>query len=131
VPWVPPTVEVVLVDEDPASAAPSRWSFVQALESLGRKVNGVPAATPAGEGVLVVAVFADVVPGKGHVSLTPQSRLTVRLAVQGARTLKRDTLVVLFGHPRLATEMPDAQHLLCAWCGDRAMQEAAARALCS
>ena len=131
VPWVPPSVEVVVVDDDPAAAAPSRWPLVQAMESFGRTVNVVPGATPAGEGVLVIAVFADVLPGKGHVSLTAQSRLTVRLAVQGARTLKRDSLVVLFGHPRLAGEVPDAQHLLCAWCGDRGMQEAAARALCS
>jgi len=131
VPWVPPTCEVVVVDEDPASAAPSRWAFLQALQALGRTVNVVPGATAEGEGVLVIAVFADVIAGKGHVSLTPHSRLTVRLAVQAARTLKRDSLVVLFGHPRLASELPDAQHLLCAWSGDRGMQEAAARALCN
>jgi beta-glucosidase-like glycosyl hydrolase len=131
VPWVPPACEVVMVDDDPASAAPSRWSFIQSLQSLGRTVNVVPGATAAGEGVLIIAVFADVLPGKGHVSLTAQSRLTVRLAVQAARTLKRDSLVVLFGHPRLAAELPDAAHLLCAWSGDRGMQEAAARALVS
>ena len=129
VPWVPPTCEVVMVDDDPASAAPSRGSFVQSLRALGRKVTVVPGATPSGEGVLVIAVFADVCAGKGHVSITPQSRLTVRLAVQTARTLKRDSLVVLFGHPRLAAELPDASHLLCAWSGDKGMQEAAARAL--
>jgi beta-glucosidase-like glycosyl hydrolase len=131
VPWLPPACEVVMVDDDPASAAPSRWSFIQSLQALGRTVAVVPGATEAGEGVLVIAVFADVVAGKGHVSLTPQSRLTARLAVQAARTLKRDALVVLFGHPRLATELPDAAHLLCAWSGDKGMQEAAARALSS
>lgn len=131
VPWVPPAVEVVMVDDDPASAAPSRWTFIQSLQTLGRTVNVVPGATPAGEGVLVIAVFADVMAGKGHAALTPESRLTVRLAVQGARTLKRDALVVLFGHPRLAAELPDAAHLLCAWAGDKGMQEAAARALVS
>lgn len=129
VPWLPPTCEVVVVDDDPASLAPSRWSFIQALQGLGRTVNVVPSATPAGEGVLVIAVFADVLAGKGNAKVTPQSRLTVRLAVQGARTLKRDSLVVLFGHPRLAQELPDAAHLLCAWSGDKGMQEAAARAL--
>jgi beta-glucosidase len=131
VPWVPPTCEVVVVDEDPANAAPSRGAFVQALQSLGRTVNVVAGATPEGEGVLTIAVFADVIAGKGHVSLTPQSRLMVRLAVQGARTLKRDSLVVLFGHPRLAAELPDPMHVLCAWAGDRGMQEAAARAICA
>ncbi len=130
VPWVPPVVEVVLVDDDPASAAPSRWNFIQAMQALGKRVNVVPGATEQGEGALVIAVFADVIAGKGHVSLTPQSRLTVRLAVQAARTLKRDSLVVLFGHPRLAAELPDAAHLLCAWSGDKGMQEAAARAVC-
>lgn len=129
VPWLSPQCEVVIVDEDPASAAPSRWHFIQALQALGRAVKVVPGATEGGEGVLVVAVFSDVLPGKGHTGLTPQSRLTVRLAVQGARALRRDTLVVLFGHPRLAAELPDAAHLLCAWGGDKGMQEAAARAL--
>ncbi len=131
VPWLPPRVEVVVVDDDPAGSAPSRAPFMHALQALGRQVHAVERATPEGEGALVIAVFADVMAGKGHVSLTPQSRLTVRLAVQGARTLKRDTLVVLFGHPRLAAELPDAAHLLCAWCGDRGMQEAAARGLCA
>ncbi len=120
-----------MVDDDPASAAPSRWTFVQSLQTLGHKVNVVSGATAEGEGALVIAVFADVMAGKGHAALTPQSRLTVRLAVQAARTLKRDTLVVLFGHPRLAAELPDAAHLLCAWAGDKGMQEAAARALCT
>ncbi len=131
VPWLPPTCEVVVVDDDPASAAPSRWTFIKALEALGRTVNVVSGATEAGEGVLVIAVFADVLAGKGHAELTPQSRLTVRLAVQAARTMRRDSLVVLFGHPRLAEELPDAAHLLCAWAGDKGMQEAAARALVS
>ncbi|MBM3907090.1 MAG: hypothetical protein FJ363_03315 [Gemmatimonadetes bacterium] len=129
VPWLPPACEVVVVDDDPASAAPSRWPFIAALEALGRRVAVVPGATEQGEGALVIAVFADVLPGKGHAGITPQSRLTVRLAVQAARAMRRDTLVVLFGHPRLANELPDAAHLLCAWAGDRGMQEAAARAL--
>ena len=131
VPWLPPRAEVVIVDDDPAARSPSRAPFVQALRSLGRSVQVVDGATPGGEGVLVIAVFADVMAGKGHVSITAPSRLTVKRAVQGAKTLKRDALVVLFGHPRLALELPDAQHVLCAWCGDRGMQEAAARALVS
>jgi hypothetical protein len=129
VPWLPPACEVVVVDDDPASIAPSRWHFIKALETLGRTVNVVPGATEQGEGALVIAVFADVLPGKGHAGLTPHSRLTVRLAVQAARALRRDAIVVLFGHPRLAPELPDAAHLICAWAGDKGMQEAAARAL--
>jgi hypothetical protein len=136
VPWLPPSCEVVIVDDDAsgdasgaADGASSDRAFVPTLESLGREVRVVPGATAAGEGVLVIAVFADVRAGKGHAGISQASRLTVRLAVQAARALKRDSLVVLFGHSRLAAELPDAAHLLCAWCGDRGMQEAAARAL--
>ncbi|MEK6611926.1 MAG: glycoside hydrolase family 3 N-terminal domain-containing protein [Gemmatimonadota bacterium] len=131
VPWLPPRAEVVLVDDDPPTSAPSRGPFIHALQALGRQVQVVESATPEGEGVLVIAVFADVMAAKGQAGISPQARLTVKLAVQGARTLRRDALVVLFGHPRLAAELPDAQHVLCAWSGDRGMQEAAARALCS
>ena len=35
------------------------------------------------------------------------------------------SLVVLFGHPRLAAELP-GRNVLCAWGGDPLMQEAAA-----
>ncbi|MBI2407310.1 MAG: hypothetical protein HYV19_03270 [Gemmatimonadetes bacterium] len=132
VPWLPPSCEVVIVDDDASGAAggaSADRAFVPTLQSLGRAVRVVPGATAAGEGVLVIAVFADVRAGKGHAGISQGSRLTVRLAVQAARALKRDSLVVLFGHPRLAAELPDAAHLLCAWSGDRGMQEAAARAL--
>ncbi|MEK7239935.1 MAG: glycoside hydrolase family 3 N-terminal domain-containing protein [Gemmatimonadota bacterium] len=131
VPWLPPHAEVVMVDDDPPASAPSRGPFIHALQALGRRVHVVDGATPEGEGVLVIAVFADVVADKGRAGLSPQARLTVKLAVQGARTLRRDALVVLFGHPRLAAELPDAPHVLGAWAGDRGMQEAAARALCA
>jgi beta-glucosidase len=131
VPWLPPHAEVVMVDDDPPASAPSRGPFIHALQALGRRVRVVDGATPEGEGVLVIAVFADVVGGKGQAGISPQARLTVKLAVQGARTLRRDALVVLFGHPRRAAELPDAAHVLCAWAGDRGMQEAAARVLCS
>jgi len=38
-------------------------------------------------------------------------------------------VVVLFGHPRLAMEVPGASPVLAAWGGESLMQEAAARRL--
>jgi hypothetical protein len=40
-----------------------------------------------------------------------------------------DATVVIFGHPRLAQQLPGAQNVLCAWCGDPLMQEAVAEHL--
>jgi hypothetical protein len=49
--------------------------------------------------------------------------------VAAARQAQRPSVVLLFGPPRLAAEVPEATNLLCCWTGDRAMQEAAARRL--
>jgi hypothetical protein len=37
--------------------------------------------------------------------------------------------VILFGHPRLAAQLPAAVPVLCAWAGTAVMQAAAARVL--
>jgi hypothetical protein len=47
--------------------------------------------------------------------------------VADARQARRSIAVVVFGPPRLAAELPEAGNVICAWSGDRAMQEAAAR----
>ena len=50
-------------------------------------------------------------------------------AVVGPTADARGPLVVQFGHPRFAAEIPEAANVVCAWGGDRVMQEAAARRL--
>jgi hypothetical protein len=48
--------------------------------------------------------------------------------VAQALAARPDATVVLFGHPRLAAEVPGGA-VLAAWSGDPVMQEAAARRL--
>jgi beta-glucosidase len=122
-------VEVVVVDDDAADGtrAGSRDWLAQALRAAGRDVKVVDGPGPDARAPLVVALFGDVLEGKGRVGYGEASLAAVARAVEAARTAARDAIVVQFGHPRLAPALAGAEHVVCAWCGDRAMQEAAAR----
>lgn len=117
------TFELVTVDDDvggPWTPA-SRSVFPETLRKAGRGVIAVeePAGRPA-----VVAVYADVRGFKGRAGLSDAGRARVTRAVERAPS----SLVVLFGHPRLAADVP-GENVVCAWGGEPLMQEAAATEL--
>ncbi|MDX1673478.1 MAG: glycoside hydrolase family 3 N-terminal domain-containing protein [Longimicrobiales bacterium] len=122
-PAAPPSFDLLTVDDDLGGPwpTPSRSAFEATLRKAGRAVTPVDRArgTP-----LVVAVFADVRSHKGRPGLSGESMDRVRRAVD----LVPASVVVLFGHPRLADSVP-GDHVLCAWGGEPLMQEAAAVAL--
>ena len=60
----------------------------------------------------------------------PGLSAAARAGVERALAARPNATIVLFGHPRLAEQIAPA-HLLCAWGGERIMQEAAARWLVS
>lgn len=107
-------LELVLVDDDLGG----RWPAVPAdhvAEVL--RARGV---TLGPGGSRVVLAFASPRASKGRAGFGPES-----LAMLDA---SRDAdLVVLFGHPRLAAELPDAVPVVLAWHRQRLMQAAVAR----
>ena len=72
-------------------------------------------------GSRVVLVFAEPRAWKGRSGLGPQVRELL------AREAPSADLIVLFGHPRLAEEIPGERPLLLAWHRQRLMQEAVGR----
>ena len=115
---------VEIVDDDvggPYSVGP-RDLFHRALQENGVTVgSGLSGAAHAGRGGRIVLVYSEPRSWKGHADLAPRSvRALSRLAV-GA------SLVVLFGHPRLATQIPGTAPVVCCWHGQALMQRAAAR----
>jgi beta-N-acetylhexosaminidase len=112
-------VSVAIVDDDvggPYSVGP-RDAFAQALVAAG-----VPVAPRAGAGASrIVLVYAEPRSWKGRADLGARSGAALRRLLPGA------TLVVLFGHPRLAAQIPGAMPVLMCWHGQRLMQRAAAR----
>ncbi len=118
-------VSLIVVDDDVGGpfAPPAREPFSVALRAEGVEVVPVEPGV-VGPGPLVVALFGDVRGWKGYVGYSDRAHSAVARACEG-----REATIVQFGHPRFADQLPSRATVITAWCGDRAMQEAAARVL--
>lgn len=131
VPRAGSAVEVVHVDEDAGGAwpAPSRRYFSEALDALEIEANVVDLQSVATRVPVIIAAFADVVGGKTAPGFSRANRERIERAVATAREQRRESLVVLFSHPRRAAQVPGVPNVLCAWGGEKPMQAAAARVI--
>jgi beta-glucosidase len=129
VPALGEVVDVVVVDDDVGGpyAPPSREPFFEAMRAAGRPARRVDAPTEGARAPVVVALFGDIRGWKRRAGYSAESRRAVATAVARATALGREAIVVQFSHSRLAAELAEARTVVCAWGGERAMQEAAAR----
>ncbi|HEX7119251.1 MAG TPA: glycoside hydrolase family 3 N-terminal domain-containing protein [Longimicrobiales bacterium] len=116
-------VRLVTVDDDVGGPYPPgpRDAFAAALRAAGVAVD--EAGVAPSERPTLVAVYADIRAWKGRPGISAGAREAVATALAGAGA----GTVVLFGHPRLAAELPGNAPVLAAWGGEPLMQEAAAR----
>ena len=116
------SVEVMTVDDDAGGPFPPgpRGAFPETLREAGVNVREV--GRPGGDLPVIVALYADIKGFKGRPGLSSQA---VDVVADAAATPAGAT-VVLFGHPRMAPQVPGA-HILGAWGGETLMQRAAAR----
>jgi beta-glucosidase len=115
VPELTGPLDLVVVDDDlggPYPPSPSDWT---------ERALGPDLVARYGGGSRVVLVFAEPRAWKGRSGFGAQAGDAL-----AAHTPDAD-LVVLFGHPRLAEEIPTEAPLLLAWHRQRLMQEAVAR----
>ena len=112
-------VSVTIVDDDVGGPylIPPRDVF--ARELVGRGV-GVPRYPEPGTRHIVL-VYAEPRSWKGR------GDLGARSVAQLERLVPQASLVILFAHPRLVTQIPGEVPVLCAWHGQALMQRAAAR----
>jgi beta-glucosidase len=129
VPRLAPVTEVVIVDDDLGGPypPPSREPFVASLSGAGVEARLADAPSAASRGPVLVALFGDIRSWKGRPGYSAPARASVRAACDAARAQARDAVVVQFGHPRLAGAIEGTDAVVCAWGGERVMQEAAAR----
>jgi beta-glucosidase-like glycosyl hydrolase len=122
-------VEVVLVDDEQhvRGDAPERDAFADALVAAGVTARVVDAPTGESHGTVIVALFGEPMSSKRRMGYSARSRSAVAAACAAADRQARDAVVVQFGSPRLAAEIPTGPALVCAWDGDLTMQRAAAR----
>ncbi len=123
--------EVAVVDDDeevPTLRVPTTV-FTESLRVGGHDARPATQPTVASGGPLVVALFADYLPRKSRSTLNAETVARVETLVQQASALQRETIIVAFGDPRFAAQLPKPLPTLVAWSGDRVMQQAAARML--
>ncbi|MGH7560181.1 MAG: glycoside hydrolase family 3 N-terminal domain-containing protein [Gemmatimonadales bacterium] len=114
-PAIETPVELVVVDDDLGG----RWPAVP-LDHVEATLHDQGVAIASG-GTRVVLAAASPRASKGRPGFGPESLAAL------ARHAADAALVVLFGHPRLAAEIPGSAPLLLAWHRQRLMQAAAAR----
>jgi beta-glucosidase-like glycosyl hydrolase len=108
-------LELVIVDDDlgtPWPVSPTTW----VADALGDR--GVPLGSG---GSRVVLAFAEPRASKGRSGFGAGSMARLKQSMPGA------ALTVLFTHPRLLAELPEAGPVLHAWHRQRLMQEAVGR----
>ena len=119
------SIDIVIVDDDLGGPypPPSREPFLDGLKDCGAEARVVE--TPSGDGrrSTVIALFGDIRSWKGRPGYSAASRAAVDRALSAAR----HAVIVQFGHPRLAAEIPGHSAVVSAWGGERVMQNAAAR----
>jgi len=113
------SLAVTIVDDDVGGpyGIPPRDVFAKTLVASGESVPRLPA--PGSR--LIVLVYAEPRSWKGRGDLGEQSVAKLERLVPAA------SLVVLFAHPRLVSQIPGDVPVLCAWHGQPLMQRAAAR----
>ncbi len=130
-PRIGDALEIVIVDDDADGPweNPSRGAFRAMFAALDVAAQVVAEPSGGTRIPVLIALFADVIAWKGTATLSEESHARVVRASDVARAQHRHVSVVLFGHPRLVHELPEAENVVCAWGGEGGMQEAAARRL--
>ena len=120
-------VDLTVVDDDVGGPypPPSREPFASGLKARGVSVRG--AGERGGDRVALIALFGDIRSWKGRPGYSAASLEAVRRAVARARDRKQEAVIVQFSHPRLAASIEADAPIVCAWGGESAMQQAAAR----
>ena len=121
-------VEIVVVDDDvECSTLHPRTVFSQALESAQVTTSTVDAPSAGGDAPVYVALFGELRGDRAEVTYRPETLARVAEACEAATRQRREAVIVLFAPPALASRIRGSAPIVCAWSGDRCMQEAAAR----
>ena len=127
-PRIAKAVEIVIVNDD-AECPPlhPRTVFSQSLESAQIGASIVDTPTAGRDAPVYVAVFGELRGDRPEVSYSPATLARIEHACEAATLHRRNVVIVLFAPPVLASRIRGSAPIVCAWSGDRCMQEAAAR----
>ena len=120
--------EVVIIDDDDAhSPLHPRTIFAQTIEAAQIPAPVVDGPTEGGDGPVYVALFGELRGHRHEVAYRGETLEKLARVCEAATLQRRDAVIVHFAPPVLARQVRGSTPIVCAWSGDRCMQEAAAR----
>lgn len=119
--------EIVVVDDDDGPPVHPRTVLAEALESAGILTAVVDTPTTASGAPVYVAVFGELRGDRREAAYRADTLAAVARACEAATRHRREAAVIVFAPPALAASVRGSAPVVCAWSGDRCMQEAVAR----
>lgn len=138
IPRLGAAVEIVVVEDEGGGATGADGGrgtslraapLAEALSALDVEASVVAEPSTGTRVPVLIAVFSDEREERGRVALSDANVARVARTIGHARARGREILVVLFAHPRRASELPDAPNVLVAWGAEAPMQAATARVI--
>ena len=127
-PRITRAVEVVIVDDDQThSALHPRTIFAQTLEAAQIPAAVVDHPSAAKDEPVYVAVFGELRGDRHEVAYRPETLDHIARACDAATLQRREAVIVHFAPPTLSRQIRGSSPVVCAWSGDRCMQEAVVR----
>jgi beta-glucosidase len=122
------SIEIVVVDDDERCPSPHPHTILgRALEAAGISARVVDAPTDGSDTPVFVALFGELRGERHEVAYQPSTLERVASACDAATRARRDAAILHFAPPMLASQIRGSAPIVCAWSGDRCMQEAVAR----
>lgn len=122
------SVEIVIVDDDDGCLPlHPRTVLAQALQSGQVATAVVDAPSPRSDAPVYIALFGELRGDRREIAYRAETLTRVSELCAAAASQRRAAVIVLFAPPTLATQIRGSAPIVCAWSGDRCMQEAVAR----
>jgi beta-glucosidase-like glycosyl hydrolase len=122
------SVEIVVVDDD--ETCPSthpRTILARALEASGITAAVVDMPSEGSGTPVYIALFGELRGHRHDVAYRPSTLDRVASVCEAATRERRESAILHFAPPILASQIRGSAPIVCAWSGDRCMQEAVAR----
>jgi beta-glucosidase len=122
------SAEIIVIDDDERCPSPHPHTILpRTLAASGVATTVVDAPTDTGDAPVFVALFGELRGGRHDVAYHAATLDRVAEACEAAVRARREVAILHFAPPVLAPQIRGSAPIVCAWSGDRCMQEAIAR----
>ena len=122
------SAEIIVIDDDERCPSPHPHTILaRTLEASGVSAAVTDAPSEGRDSPVYVALFGELRGSRREVAYQASTLERVAAACEAATRARREVTILHFAPPVLASQIRGSAPIVCAWSGDRCMQEAVAR----